>query len=52
MSDMTMSETFDGEFLDMGGESFFDIVDQGGPLSHETGYVMLLMSTIAPCSRP
>jgi len=22
-----MSEAFDGEFLDVGGESFFDIVD-------------------------
>lgn len=27
MADVTMSEGFDGEFLDMGGESFFDIVD-------------------------
>lgn len=28
--DMTlaMAEDFDGEFLDMGGESFFDIVDE------------------------
>jgi hypothetical protein len=25
--DMTMVEEFDGEFLDAGGESFFDIVD-------------------------
>lgn len=27
MADVTMTEAFDGEFLDMGGESFFDIVD-------------------------
>ena len=25
--DFNMSEAFDGEFLDVGGESFFDIVD-------------------------
>jgi len=25
--DIPMSEGFDGEFLDVGGESFFDIVD-------------------------
>lgn len=31
MSDFAMTEAFDGEFLDVGGESFFDIVDQGGP---------------------
>lgn len=38
MNDITMTEAFDGEFLDMGGESFFDIVDQDGP-SHDAGYV-------------
>lgn len=28
MSDINMTDVFDGEFLDAGGESFYDIVDQ------------------------
>ena len=38
-SDITMNEAFDGEFLDMGGESFFDIVDEGGAAAQDNAYV-------------